>query len=181
MRELASLLDPVVTGAGLVLEGVKTTRAGKRSVVEVTVDLPDEAIGSITLDEISAAVPAIAAALDDAIPGPYALEVTSPGTSRPLTTARHFKRARTRLVTVQLTDGSSRSGRVVAADDEVVTLRMEEGTGAKRAKSGKGAKGTDLTHDNGQPSDTVQIALTDIVSGRIDVELNRRDELSAGE
>ena len=40
-RSLTGLLAPVVADAGLHLEGVETTRAGKYSVVRVFVDLAD--------------------------------------------------------------------------------------------------------------------------------------------
>ena len=50
---VTSLLDPVVTAAGLVLEGVDITPAGKRRVVRVVVDLPEDRTGSLDLDAVA--------------------------------------------------------------------------------------------------------------------------------
>jgi ribosome maturation factor RimP len=75
------------------------------------------------------------------------LDVTSPGTSRPLTELRHFKRARTRLVNLTLVDGSTVSGRLteVTAAELVVT---------------------------GDTGETV-LPLADVKKGRVVVELKR--------
>ena len=45
-------------------------------------------------------------------PPPYVLEVTSPGVDRPLTTEKHFRRARGRKVEMTLSDGSQMTGRL---------------------------------------------------------------------
>ena len=60
--------------------------------------------------------------LSDELPGPFVLEVTSPGVDRPLTEARHWRRALSRLVQVTTTDGTTIVGRITAvpSDDEVV-------------------------------------------------------------
>ncbi len=42
----------------------------------------------------------------------YVLEVSSPGVERPLTSAKHFRRARGRKVELALSDGSRLTGRV---------------------------------------------------------------------
>lgn len=123
-----AVVEPAVAGAGLVLEAVTTTPAGKRRVVRVVVDLPDHAVGSLDLDQVAAVSRAVAAALDadDAVLGgaPYVLEVTTPGVDRPLTERRHWSRARTRLVAVPVS-GATVTGRVVAVDDDGVVLDVD--------------------------------------------------------
>lgn len=119
------LLEPVVTGAGLVLEGVTITPAGKRRVVRVVVDLPDDATGSVDLDHVSAVSRAVSDALEasDVLGGaPYVLEVTSPGVDRPLTERRHWSRARGRLVHA----GDTR-GRVLQISEAGVVFDTEDG------------------------------------------------------
>ena len=114
---LQSLLEPVVLDAGLDLEGVEVTPAGRRRVLRVVVDKD----GGIDLDGVADLSHAVSEALDatDVMGGqPYVLEVTSPGTDRPLTEPRHWRRAVGRLVKVDFTDGSTRTSRVVAAGDE---------------------------------------------------------------
>jgi ribosome maturation factor RimP len=103
------VVAPPVEAAGLYLEHVAVSRAGNRSVVRLTVDLPEDAVGSLDSDALGEVSRAVSGALDerDVVPGAYVLEVSTPGTSRPLTELRHFRRARTRLVTLSLHDGSA--------------------------------------------------------------------------
>ena len=81
-RSLTDLLVPVVNDAGLHLEGVETTRAGKYSVVRVLVDLVDGP-GDLDLDSLGPVTAAVSQALDEADPvkGQYTLEVSTPVTS----------------------------------------------------------------------------------------------------
>jgi ribosome maturation factor RimP len=117
---LRQLLEPVVTAGGGDLEDVVVTPAGRRRLLRVVVD----ADGGVSLDGIAALSTAISAALDDSdvMPGPYVLEVTSPGVDRPLTEPRHWRRAASRLVAAVLTAGGEVRGRVVEADEGGVTL-----------------------------------------------------------
>lgn len=124
---LTALLEPAVGEAGLVLERVTVTPAGRRSVVRVVVDLP-QGPGSLDLDAVAAVSRAVSAVLDgpdgDVALGsaPFVLEVTSPGVDRPLTQPRHWSRAQGRLVEVVPVGGTEVSGRVVAVDDDGVTV-----------------------------------------------------------
>lgn len=111
VHRLTDLLAPVVADAGLHLEGVETTRAGKYSVVRVFVDLIDGP-GDLDLDTLELVTAAVSQALDEADPvkGQYTLEVSTPGAERELTTLRHFRRA------------VGHSARVCTADDELTGL-----------------------------------------------------------
>lgn len=112
--------------AGLVVEDVRISVAGKRRVVRIVVDLPETAIGSVPLDAVAAASQEVSARLDeDAVLGeqPYVLEVTSPGVDRPLTERRHYLRARTRLVRLERSGAAAVQGRLIdVGEDEVVLL-----------------------------------------------------------
>jgi len=137
--ELTELLDPVVGGAGFVLEKVTVTPAGRRRVVRVVVDLPEDAVGAMSLDQAADVTRAVSTALDDAGAfgeQPYLLEVGSPGVDRPLTEPRHWRRSRTRLVQVDVTDedGTARrvTGRVVEAGAAGVVLVVDEKGAAER-------------------------------------------------
>ena len=146
-----AVVGPVVTDAGLFLEDVVTSRAGSRSVVRITVDLPEDALGSLDSDTLGDVSRAISAALDadDVVRGAYTLEVSTPGTSRPLTELRHFRRARTRLVTLRLVDGGTASGRLVDVVDGDVLL-FDDGT---------------------------RVAVADVRKGKVDVELKRLEDV----
>ena len=123
-QQVAQLVAPIVEATGADLEGVGVRRAGRRSVVVVTVD----ADGGVSLDDVTALSQQISAAMDDAdVMGQtsYTLEVTSPGVHRPLSLPRHWRRAASRLVKVTLLDGQQVLGRVVSSDDTAAVLDVD--------------------------------------------------------
>jgi ribosome maturation factor RimP len=64
----------------------------------------------------------------DSVDAPaFVLEVTSPGVDRPLTTEKHYRRARGRKVELTLSDGSQLSGRLGEIRDGTVQLVVREG------------------------------------------------------
>jgi len=120
-----ALATPLAAAAGLVVEDVTVRPAGRRRVLRVTVDLPEDRTGGVPMESVTAASQAISAALDtsDVMGGtPYVLEVSSPGVDRPLTERRHWSRARGRLVNARLADGTEATGRLTAVDDDGIEL-----------------------------------------------------------
>ena len=158
---LVEAIDAVVRvpvdAAGLYLEEVRVSRAGTRSQVRVIVDLPEGETGSLDSDALTDVSRAISAALDenDVVPGAYVLEVSTPGTSRPLTTLRHFRRARTRTVRLEMMDKAQ--GIFVGVLDEV--------TGAE----GDAA----LIFADGH-----KVALAEVRKGRVEPQLKRQEAAS---
>jgi ribosome maturation factor RimP len=124
---IAAVIQPVVAAAGMDLESVRVTAAGRRRLLRVVVDSDR----GVSLDDAAAVSRELSAALDTvAVMGdfPYTLEVSSPGVDRPLADPRHWRRAVGRLVRVTVTDsGGARavSGRISAADAVGVTLDVE--------------------------------------------------------
>jgi ribosome maturation factor RimP len=124
---IAAVIQPVVAAAGMDLESVRVTAAGRRRLLRVVVDSDR----GVSLDDAAAVSRELSAALDTvAVMGdfPYTLEVSSPGVDRPLADPRHWRRAVGRLVKVTVTDsGGARavSGRISAADADGVTLDVE--------------------------------------------------------
>lgn len=153
-QDLTAALAPIVDSAGLYLEHVKVTRAGKRSVVAVVVDLPDGpgAVSSDQLGDVSRSISAAMDTIKEAPSGAYTLEVTTPGVTRDLTDLRHFRRAEGRLVTLTLSDGSAASGRIAAVEGD----------------NREGAT-IDLQTDSG----TETLALSEVTTGRMDIEFSR--------
>ncbi|WP_304451536.1 ribosome maturation factor RimP [Nocardiopsis sp. YSL2] len=123
-ERIVELLEPVLAAAGLDLESVELTPAGKRRVLRVVVD-SDDGVDLDTVGEVTQEVDAVLEGSDVMGAQPYVLEVTSPGVDRPLTEPRHWRRSRGRLVTVPLAEGGEVTGRVTAADDQGVTLDVE--------------------------------------------------------
>jgi ribosome maturation factor RimP len=126
-NRIAELSAPAAAAAGLIVDSVEVEKVGGQQCVLVTVDLPDDEIGSASLDAIAAASRGISKALDDAnVPADaYTLEISTPGISRPLTERRHFLRARTRLVSLDLNDGTIVKGRLTEVDGDDVVLDGE--------------------------------------------------------
>ncbi|GIG38467.1 ribosome maturation factor RimP [Cellulomonas phragmiteti] len=113
------IVEAAVTGAGLVLDGLEVTGSGRSTVVRVAVDLADDDAGTLDLDRVGEVTRVVSDALDaaDVLPSAYTLEVGSPGAERPLTVARHWRRARGRTVVVRRTDGRTLTGRLEQVGD----------------------------------------------------------------
>jgi ribosome maturation factor RimP len=120
-RKLAGLIEPVVVTAGMDLESVRMTIAGKRRLLRVIVD-SDHGVSLDDAADVSRDISVLLDASNVLGEVPYTLEVSSPGVDRPLTEPRHWRRARGRLVRVKVTGEGSVEGRVLAADADGVTL-----------------------------------------------------------
>lgn len=119
---LWDLIEDAVTAEGFDLESLDVSRVGRRGRVKVVVD-SDHGVHLDQCAELSHKVSAILDANDDLIgDGPYTLEVSSPGVTRPLTLPRHWRRNIGRLVRVVLADGGVVTGRVTAADEQEAVL-----------------------------------------------------------
>lgn len=128
---MAEVVGPVVERSGLEVDRIEITSAGKRSILRVFLDGDGPEGRGPSLDEIADATRAISKALDDSPAtgsAPYTLEVSSRGTSRPLTEPKHFRRNVGRLVALTLADAKV-TGRIAEADDEGVALDVD---GAER-------------------------------------------------
>ena len=133
---VADVIRPVIAAAGMDLESVRVSAAGRRRLLRVVVDSDQ----GVSLDDAAAISRKLSAALDAApVMGdfPYTLEVSSPGVDRPLTDPRHWRRAVGRLVQVTAADVGPISGRVLAADADEVTLDV----GGDRRRFGYAALG----------------------------------------
>ncbi|HEY2193578.1 MAG TPA: ribosome maturation factor RimP [Actinomycetospora sp.] len=146
MSALSPVVDDVVARAGFVLDELDVRPAGRRLVVRVTVDSPDVPgvedgpTGGVDLDAVAELSRDVSAAVDaresedpavrDALAGAYTLEVTTPGTDRPLTEPRHWRRAWLRRVAVTLAGGEAVTGRVggvVVPDEGPATVTLAVG------------------------------------------------------
>jgi ribosome maturation factor RimP len=110
---------------------------GRRRIVRLFIDRPER---GVTIDDCVRVSRAIGFVLDGEgiVPGPYNLEVSSPGINRSLTKPAHFKRFAGHTVRIEHTAGSGGKetliGSIVDAGDEAVTL--ETGQGARRVEFG---------------------------------------------
>jgi ribosome maturation factor RimP len=125
-RKLAGLIGPVVSAAGMDLESVRLSTAGKRRLLRIVVD-SDHGLSLDDAADVSRDVSTLLDASNALGDVPYTLEVSSPGVDRPLTEPRHWRRARGRLVRVKVTGEGPVEGRVLAADADGVTFGLTAG------------------------------------------------------
>lgn len=162
---LMAVLHKEVESHGLVLEDITLRPAGKQLILQITVDLPT-GTASVNLDQLGEVTETISKSLDAdpvyAGADAYELEVSSPGLSRPLTEARHWERAVTRLVKFTLTDGTKLRGRVISLAGDEASIEVHHEPAKKGMK------------EKIDPART--FVLADIRKAVVDVEFNRNDE-----
>jgi ribosome maturation factor RimP len=107
--QLSALLEPLIEDLGYELVWLDHQPQGRGSLVRLYID----AVGGIDLGDCERVSREVSAALDvaDPIPGNYRLEVSSPGSDRPLAKPEHFERfagSRVRVQTHRPIDGRRR-------------------------------------------------------------------------
>jgi len=118
--EVVELLGADFARAGFEIDNVTIDTAARPPRIVVVAD-GDTALDLDTVAQLSRA----ASERLDAQPGivdSYVLEVSSPGVDRPLTTEKHFRRARGRKVELQLADGTGLTGRIGDVDGDALRL-----------------------------------------------------------
>jgi ribosome maturation factor RimP len=148
---IAEVLTEPLAATGLDVEAIDLTPAGKRRLLRVAVDKD----GGVTLDDIAEATKEVSRVLDGPegsdVMGeqPYTLEVTSPGTDRPLTHPRHWRRNQGRLVKATLVDGRTVTGRITDSDDTRAVVDVD--------------------------GNRDEIAFVDVKKAKIQIEFNRKE------
>lgn len=100
-RLLEQMIEPMVTAMGYEFVGLEFLGQARRYLVRVYIDNP---VGGIRLEDCSRVSHQISGLLEveDPIPGPYTLEVSSPGLERPLFGERDFRRFSGKKVQIKL-------------------------------------------------------------------------------
>jgi len=165
-EEIIGLIEPVIESEGLELVELECLRMQTRWLVRIFIDRE----GGATLEDCTSISHQVGDLLNvhDLPPGPYTLEVSSPGLDRPLTRDKDFEKyrgARIRVRTRDPIDGSRNflgafvdystedgrrivtvdvDGRIVRIDrDNIQKANLEyerQATGNKRKAPGKGKK-----------------------------------------
>ena len=147
-ERIESEIEGPLTTLDLDVEAVEITPAGKRRILRIAVDKD----GGVTLDDVADATRQISSILDESDAmgeQPYTLEVTSPGTDRPLTHPRHWRRNQGRLVKATLADGRTVTGRITDSDDTRAVLDVD--------------------------GNRDEIAFVDVKKAKIQIEFNRKE------
>ena len=148
---IKALLEPTVEHLGYDLYAVEQSGQSGRTL-RVSIDRSEP----ITVEDCERVSRVIGPILDQAgtIPGPYDLEVSSPGAERPLRQKTDYERFNGKRVNVHYRSGESESvveGQLVAVDDAGIAVQA-------RALRGKAPV-------------IVHIAWNDVASGRLAVSL----------
>jgi ribosome maturation factor RimP len=149
---LAGVLTAPLSAVGLDVEAIELTPAGRRRLLRVAVDKD----GGVTMDDIADATKQVSQLLDDAdVMGeqPYTLEVTSPGTDRPLTLPRHWRRNQGRLVKVTRRDGDTVTGRITDAHESGAVLDVS--------------------------GSAQEVSFDEVAKAKVQIEFNRKHDKSA--
>lgn len=98
-REVEAMARQVAGGLGLTVVDVELFQRGRKTLLRVVLDRP----GGIQLEECARASEELSQMLDaaDPLPGPYVLEVTSPGLDRVLRRDEEYELFRGRQVAVR--------------------------------------------------------------------------------
>ncbi len=127
--EAETLIRPVIEGSGFELVDVAFRRESGRRVLQVVVDRD----GGLDVDTIAELAEKVSRRLDveGFAPGPYALEVSSPGIERSLKRPRDFERRVGDTVKVKTTtpvEGRTNiTGELISADDDGIVVAASGG------------------------------------------------------
>jgi ribosome maturation factor RimP len=126
--QVIELLGEEFARAGYEIEDVLIDSRARPPRITVIAD-GDTALDLDTIATLSRSASTLLDGVDgsDEIVDNYVLEVSSPGVERPLTSEKHFRRARGRKVELSLADGSQLTGRVGEARGDVVALVVRDG------------------------------------------------------
>jgi ribosome maturation factor RimP len=129
-QQVIELLGAEFASAGYEIEDVQVIQTAKPPRIVVVAD-GDQGVDLDAAAELARSAAELLDELDDT--PPYVLEVTSPGVDRPLTSDRHFRRARGRVVEMTLSDGSQVTGRLGELGASSVALVVADGGQGKYA------------------------------------------------
>jgi len=122
--QVIELLDGEFARAGYEIEDVVIDPRARPPRITVVAD-GDTALDLDTIAELSRSASTLLDAVKS-IEGRYVLEVSSPGLDRPLTSEKHFRRARGRKVEIALADGTNVTGRVGEISDNTLLLVVRD-------------------------------------------------------
>lgn len=122
---LLNLIEPVVEGLGYECVGVEYNPHPQHGLLRIYIDRAE----GITVDDCTQVSHQLSGVLDveDPIQGNYQLEVSSPGSNRPLFTLKHFQQFIGHKVQVNLfrpvENRRKIIGEIIAVDDELVSVQ----------------------------------------------------------
>jgi ribosome maturation factor RimP len=128
-RRVEEILSREIENLGFELVKVECFFPGRRGILRIFIDRADP---PVTIDDCVRVTKAIGLVLDDleAMAGPYNLEVSSPGSHRPLVKPAHFLRFRGERARVTYLDErgvrATSTGDIAGADEERIVIEIDD-------------------------------------------------------
>jgi len=128
-NELEEIILPELETLGFECVKLEVVGSSRAPVVRLYIDKP----GGVMVKDCALVSRTISLLLEekDPFPGKYLLEVSSPGSNRPLVTAEHYQRFAGSAARIQVTDPAgekvTHTGDIVSCVDDEVTLATEGG------------------------------------------------------
>lgn len=128
-KRLNEVVEPLAAALGFELLEIVFIDARRRPTIRVFIDKD----GGVTLDDCGELSRQVGARLDelDVMPGPYNLEVSSPGAERPFSSLKQYRRNLNKPVEVVLEEPienrSHLKGTLLDADPERIVVQLDEG------------------------------------------------------
>jgi ribosome maturation factor RimP len=127
-KELAELIERELDVLGYELVKMEALFSGRRKALRIFIDRPEV---PVTIKDCIRVTKALGLVLDatETVPGPYNLEISSPGSARPLTKPAHFARFRGERSRVEYLDDAgvktTAIGAIVDASETAVTVSAD--------------------------------------------------------
>ncbi len=128
ITKLRQIIEPILEENAVDLVDLEVRGSKRNLLLRVFVDVP----GGISINECVRLSREFedAIEMENLIPGPYRLEVSSPGIDRPLKTERDFQRNIGRLVEIQIQKEDQLQkvlGDILSAENDHVKIQQENG------------------------------------------------------
>lgn len=126
--DLKALVEGELDLLGYELVKMEAFFSGRRKALRIFIDRPES---NVTIDDCVRVTKALGLVLDaaEAIPGPFNLEISSPGFARPLTKPAHFARFRGERARVEHLDDAGKKttavGTIEDSSETEVTLMVD--------------------------------------------------------
>lgn len=140
LADLAGELRDFIEGLGYEFVDLKQVPGGRRLQLRLFIDATGTEPGaSVTHGDCVRVTREVGDFIEarELVPGPYVLEVSSPGLGRPLTTEAHFRRNTGRMAEVRGRDAAGEpfevTGRISEVDGEAIWVEVSE-TEARRVE-----------------------------------------------
>lgn len=129
LLKIKTIAEPIVQAEGMELIDIQYRREHRGRVLRLFIDRE----GGVTVEDCAAVSHEVEKNLDiyDIPPGPYTLEVSSPGLNRPLKKAEDFLRFRNHQIKVRtvvpIEERRTFKGRLLGCRDDLVEIEWEKG------------------------------------------------------